>query len=71
MVKFNNKSDLGYSSARDKLRQFEQDATSVVAARFCMWDSILWIGLMCCRCVCAELMLAWVQCDHKTNLSLP
>ncbi|OBT51626.1 hypothetical protein VE04_08927 [Pseudogymnoascus sp. 24MN13] len=34
MVKFNNKSDLGYSSARDKLRQFEQDATSVVAARF-------------------------------------
>ncbi|OBT82207.1 hypothetical protein VE02_08678 [Pseudogymnoascus sp. 03VT05] len=34
MVKFNNTSDRGYSSARDKLRQFEKDATSVVAARF-------------------------------------
>ncbi|OBT63871.1 hypothetical protein VE03_06634 [Pseudogymnoascus sp. 23342-1-I1] len=35
MVKFDNKSSRGYTSARDKLRQFEQDAPSVIAARFC------------------------------------
>ena len=36
IVKFDNKNNRGYTSARDKLRQFEQDAPSVVAARFCM-----------------------------------
>lgn len=41
MVKFNNKNDRGYTSARDKLRQFEQDATSVVAARFSTYHSCL------------------------------
>ncbi|KFY31766.1 hypothetical protein V493_00848 [Pseudogymnoascus sp. VKM F-4281 (FW-2241)] len=35
MVKFENKNSRGYTSARDKLRRFEQDAPSVVAARFC------------------------------------
>jgi protein SERAC1 len=35
IVKFDNKNNRGYTSARDKLRQFEQDAPSVVAARFC------------------------------------
>lgn len=35
IVKFDTKSDRGYTSTRDKLRQFEQDAPSVVAARFC------------------------------------
>jgi protein SERAC1 len=35
IVKFDNKHDRGYTIARDKLRQFEQDAPSVVAARFC------------------------------------
>jgi hypothetical protein len=34
IVKFNVRNDRGYTSARDKLRQFEQDAPSVVAARF-------------------------------------
>ncbi|KAM6510829.1 hypothetical protein FSOLCH5_011275 [Fusarium solani] len=34
IVKFDNKNNRGYTSARDKLRQFEQDAPSVVAARF-------------------------------------
>ncbi|OBT52297.1 hypothetical protein VE04_07697, partial [Pseudogymnoascus sp. 24MN13] len=34
IVKFDNKNNQGYTSARDKLRQFEQDAPSVVAARF-------------------------------------
>ncbi|KAF1352633.1 TPR-like protein [Lizonia empirigonia] len=34
MVKFDNKNALGYSSARDKLRQFAQDAPGVVADRF-------------------------------------
>ncbi|KAF9772959.1 hypothetical protein IL306_009286 [Fusarium sp. DS 682] len=34
IVKFDNKSDQGYESARDKLRQFEQDAPAVVMARF-------------------------------------
>ncbi|KAF2180317.1 hypothetical protein K469DRAFT_715560 [Zopfia rhizophila CBS 207.26] len=34
IVKFNTKNDRGYTSARDKLRQFELDAPSVVAARF-------------------------------------
>ncbi|KAF2186789.1 hypothetical protein K469DRAFT_570907 [Zopfia rhizophila CBS 207.26] len=34
IVKFDNKNNRGYTSARDKLRQFEQDALSVVAARF-------------------------------------
>ncbi|KAF9777834.1 hypothetical protein IL306_004310, partial [Fusarium sp. DS 682] len=34
MVKFDNKNNRGYTSARDKLRQFERDAVSVVAARF-------------------------------------
>jgi hypothetical protein len=35
MVKFDNKNQRGYSSARDKLLQFEQDAPGVVTARFC------------------------------------
>ena len=35
IVKFDNKNNRGYTSARDKLRRFEQDAPSVVAARFC------------------------------------
>ncbi|KAF2185579.1 hypothetical protein K469DRAFT_687903 [Zopfia rhizophila CBS 207.26] len=34
IVKFDAKNNRGYTSARDKLRQFEQDAPSVVAARF-------------------------------------
>ncbi|KAM6504800.1 hypothetical protein FSOLCH5_015290 [Fusarium solani] len=34
IVKFDNKNNRGYTSARDKLRQFEQDAPTVVAARF-------------------------------------
>jgi hypothetical protein len=33
IVKFDNKTQRGYTSARDKLRQFEQDAPIVVAAR--------------------------------------
>lgn len=35
MVKFDNRGNQGYTSARDKLKQFEQDAPTVVAARFC------------------------------------
>jgi hypothetical protein len=34
IVKFDTKNSRGYTSARDKLRQFEQDAVGVVAARF-------------------------------------
>ncbi|KAI9677233.1 MAG: hypothetical protein M1822_008182 [Bathelium mastoideum] len=34
IVKFNSRSDKGYTSALGKLKQFEQDAPSVVAARF-------------------------------------
>ncbi|KFY68927.1 hypothetical protein V496_00678 [Pseudogymnoascus sp. VKM F-4515 (FW-2607)] len=34
IVKFDNKNNAGYTSARDKLRQFEKDAPSVVTARF-------------------------------------
>ncbi|KAF5669916.1 hypothetical protein FDENT_11382 [Fusarium denticulatum] len=34
IVKFDNKNNRGYASARDKLRQFEQDAPIVVATRF-------------------------------------
>ncbi|KAH9869852.1 hypothetical protein J1614_006772 [Plenodomus biglobosus] len=34
MVKFDNKNEPGYTSARSKLQQFEQDALGVVAARF-------------------------------------
>ncbi|OBT85618.1 hypothetical protein VE02_05176 [Pseudogymnoascus sp. 03VT05] len=34
MVKFDSPNNRGYTSARDKLRQFEKDAPSVVAARF-------------------------------------
>ncbi|KFY04526.1 hypothetical protein O988_00716 [Pseudogymnoascus sp. VKM F-3808] len=34
MVKFDNRNDKGYTSARDKLREFELEATSVVEARF-------------------------------------
>ncbi|KAF2176971.1 hypothetical protein K469DRAFT_605123 [Zopfia rhizophila CBS 207.26] len=36
MVKFDNKNSRGYSSVRDKLLQFEQNAPRAVAARFCM-----------------------------------
>jgi hypothetical protein len=36
LVKFNSRNDLGYTSARDKLKRFEQDAPSVITARFCM-----------------------------------
>jgi hypothetical protein len=35
IVKFDDKNDPGYTSAREKLRQFEQEAPRVVAARFC------------------------------------
>ncbi|KFX90997.1 hypothetical protein V490_06147 [Pseudogymnoascus sp. VKM F-3557] len=34
MVKFDNRNDKGYTSARDKLREFELEAASVVEARF-------------------------------------
>jgi protein SERAC1 len=34
IVKFDTRSNRGYTSARDKLRLFEQDAPTVVAARF-------------------------------------
>jgi hypothetical protein len=37
MVKFDNRNDKGYTSARDKLREFELEATSVVEARFRMY----------------------------------
>jgi hypothetical protein len=36
IVKFDDENDRGYIRARDKLKQFEQAAPSVVAARFCM-----------------------------------
>ncbi|PTB40427.1 hypothetical protein M441DRAFT_431873 [Trichoderma asperellum CBS 433.97] len=35
VVKFSNRNDIGYTSALDKLRQFEQEASNVVKARFC------------------------------------
>jgi protein SERAC1 len=35
IVKFDNRNNHGYTTARDKLRHFEQDAPKVVAARFC------------------------------------
>ena len=34
IVKFDHKNNRGYASALDKLRHFEQDAPSIVAARF-------------------------------------
>ena len=34
MVKFDSRNDPGYTSAREKLKQFEKDASGVVAARF-------------------------------------
>lgn len=34
MVKFYGENDPGYTSARDKLKEFEKDAPNVVAARF-------------------------------------
>lgn len=36
IVKFDNKNALGYKSTLDRLKQFEQDALGVVAARFGM-----------------------------------
>jgi hypothetical protein len=35
IVKFDTRNSQGYTSARDRLVQFERDAPSVVAARFC------------------------------------
>lgn len=35
IVKFDTEDSRGYTSARDRLVQFERDAPSVVAARFC------------------------------------
>ena len=35
IVKFDTEDNRGYTSALDNLRQFEQNAPSVVAARFC------------------------------------
>ena len=35
LVKFNSKNERGYTSALVKLQQFERDAPSVVARRFC------------------------------------
>lgn len=37
MVKFDGMNDQGYTSARDKLKEFEKHASNVVAARFCQW----------------------------------
>jgi hypothetical protein len=34
IVKFDSRDDQGYTSAREKLRKFEQDAPGVVATRF-------------------------------------
>ena len=34
IVKFDDMSNRGYTSARDKLKEFEKDAPSVVAAQF-------------------------------------
>lgn len=34
LVKFDSKNNRGYTSVRDKLLRFEEDAPSVVAARF-------------------------------------
>ena len=36
MVKFDSKNAQGYSSARDKLKQFARDAPGAVAGRFGM-----------------------------------
>lgn len=36
IVKFDNRNAPGYRSALHKLKQFEQDAPTVVEARFCM-----------------------------------
>jgi hypothetical protein len=75
IVKFDNKNNRGYTSARDKLRQFEQDAPSVVAARFCTllpFNDILYRDQAYVPSLC--LLLAntnRVQCGRKTNLSLP
>jgi hypothetical protein len=35
IVKFDSKQHAGYTSARDRLKKFEKNAPSVVAARFC------------------------------------
>ena len=35
IVRFDYKSNRAYASALDKLRQYEQGAPSIVAARFC------------------------------------
>jgi hypothetical protein len=35
IVKFDARADPGYTSARDKLLQYEKNAHSVVASRFC------------------------------------
>nr|WNZ75487.1 hypothetical protein [Trichoderma harzianum] len=53
MVKFGNRNDTGYTSALDKLQQFEQEASNVVKARFSRvqrtstvkWDSKTQIAL--------------------------
>jgi hypothetical protein len=34
IVKFNTRNDKGYTSALERIRQFEKDAPNVVAARF-------------------------------------
>ena len=36
IVKFDNRNNRGYTSVRDKLKEFEQNAPGVVAARFGM-----------------------------------
>jgi hypothetical protein len=36
LVRFDNRDDKGYTSARDRLREFELDAAGIIAARFRM-----------------------------------
>jgi hypothetical protein len=48
IVKFDTRYAPGYKSALEKLRQFEQDAPRVVAARFCTSIYLFLSNALCC-----------------------
>ncbi|WZH42130.1 uncharacterized protein QYS62_003120 [Fusarium acuminatum] len=57
IVKFDNKNQRGYTSARDKLRQFEQDAPIVVAARL---TYVYWL-----RQKRSDVSVFWVHASNE------
>ena len=52
IVRFDSKNAVGYRSALDRLKQFEQDAPGVIAARFCKLTLKCFLLMFCAFAFC-------------------